>query len=119
MHVSPLAVFSGRHYGGLPFLCQDEKYSTHASRSIFPPLSPFEYLKSGNANLLNGVIRPAKPEIGVHRLRTLDLEILLKLAFTGMGKKSLAYAIAIINMILRGGRRVASLRATLTGLKRI
>jgi len=31
-----------------------------------------------------------------------DLEILLNLAFTGMGKKSLAYGIAIINMILRG-----------------
>ena len=32
---------------------------------------------------------------------------------------SLACGIAIINMILRGGRRVASPRATLTGLKRI
>jgi len=79
----------------------------------------FEYLKSGNpgnpgnpgnANLPIGVLHNAKPggqknaipENGVPRLTTKDLKTLQERTFYGKEKKSLAYVIAIMNMILHG-----------------
>jgi type I restriction enzyme M protein len=66
----------------------------------------FEYLKPGNANLPIGggkdATKDANGEFGVPRLTTKDLEILQKRTFTGKEKKSLAYVIGIMNMILHG-----------------
>jgi type I restriction enzyme M protein len=62
----------------------------------------FEYLKSGNANLQIGGLKNAIRENGVPGLTTKDLETLQKRAFYGKEKKSLAYVIAIMNMILHG-----------------
>ena len=70
----------------------------------------FEYLKSGNANLPIGGLKNAKTgaqrnailENGVPRLTTKDLKILQDRTFYGKEKKSLAYVIAIMNMILHG-----------------
>jgi type I restriction enzyme M protein len=71
----------------------------------------FEYLKSpGNANLpiggSNGAPiggrRNAIPENGAPKLTTKDLKTLQDRTFYGKEKKSLAYVIAIMNMILHG-----------------
>jgi type I restriction enzyme M protein len=62
----------------------------------------FEYLKSGNANLPIGGFKDAIRENGVPGLTTKDLETLQKRTFYGKEKKSLAYVIAIMNMILHG-----------------
>jgi type I restriction enzyme M protein len=69
----------------------------------------FEYLKSGNpgsANLQIGggkdAIGDANRENGVPRLTTKDLTTLQARTFVGKEKKSLAYVIAIMNMILHG-----------------
>ena len=71
----------------------------------------FEYLKApGNANLPIGVVnsaaKPANQEIGAPngapRLTTKDRTILQDRTFFGKEKKSLAYVIAIMNMILHG-----------------
>jgi type I restriction enzyme M protein len=76
----------------------------------------FEYLKShgeaasgeavpGNANLPIGGVSNSKNAIqenGVPRLTTKDLKILQEHTFTGKEKKSLAYVIGIMNMILHG-----------------
>ncbi|HXR32683.1 MAG TPA: N-6 DNA methylase [Verrucomicrobiae bacterium] len=72
----------------------------------------FVYMKSGNApgnaNLPIGAVKaPPKaknaiPENGVPRLTTKDHETLQKRTFFGKEKKSLAYVIAIMNMILHG-----------------
>src|SRR6266478_3028870 len=70
----------------------------------------FEYLKSGNANLPIGGLKNAKTgaqrnailENGVPKLTTKDLKVLQDRTFVGKEKKSLAYVIAIMNMILDG-----------------
>ena len=79
----------------------------------------FEYLKKtgnanpGNANLPIGSSKyanqeigvpgeRANQEIGVPRLSTKDLQTLQERTFYGKEKKSLAYVIAIMNMILHG-----------------
>src|SRR6266478_1357946 len=70
----------------------------------------FEYLKSGNANLPIGGLKNAKTgaqrnailENGVPKLTTKDLKVLQDRTFYGKEKKSLAYVIAIMNMILHG-----------------
>src|SRR6266849_196304 len=71
----------------------------------------YEYLKSpGNANLpiggsngtQIGVRRNAIPENGAPKLTTKDLKTLQERTFVGKEKKSLAYVIAIMNMILHG-----------------
>jgi len=70
----------------------------------------FEYLKSGNANLPIGGLKNAKTgaqrnailENGVPKLTTKDLKVLQDRTFVGKEKKSLAYVIAIMNMILHG-----------------
>jgi type I restriction enzyme M protein len=62
----------------------------------------FEYLKSGNANLQIGGLSDAIRENGVPRLTTKDLKTLQERTFYGKEKKSLAYVIAIMNMILHG-----------------
>src|SRR5882762_1596053 len=62
----------------------------------------FEYLKSGNANLQIGGLKDAIQENGVPRLTTKDLKTLQESTFYGKEKKSLAYVIAIMNMILHG-----------------
>jgi type I restriction enzyme M protein len=62
----------------------------------------FEFLKSRNANLPIGGGKYANREIGVPRLTTKDLDTLQKRTFTGKEKKSLAYVIGIMNMILHG-----------------
>ncbi len=61
----------------------------------------FEYLKSAeNAKL--GVSPSAIPENGAPKLTTKDLKALQERTFYGKEKKSLAYVIAIMNMILHG-----------------
>ncbi len=65
----------------------------------------FEYLKSGNpgnANLPIGGRKDAIRENGVPGLTTKDLKILQERTFYGKEKKSLAYVIGIMNMILHG-----------------
>jgi type I restriction enzyme M protein len=66
----------------------------------------FEYLKSGNANLPIGGAKPkpnnANQEIGAPGLSTKDFKTLQEKTFFGKEKKSLAYVIAIMNMILHG-----------------
>jgi type I restriction enzyme M protein len=66
----------------------------------------FEYLKSpGNANLPIGASKNPKHAIqenGAPRLTTKDLKTLQDRTFYGKEKKSLAYVIAIMNMILHG-----------------
>jgi len=66
----------------------------------------FEYLKSpGTANLPIGGVKHGKnanQEIGAPRLTTKDLKTLQERTFYGKEKKSLAYVIAIMNMILHG-----------------
>ncbi len=71
----------------------------------------FEYLKSpGNANLPIGASSSSKldasknviPENGAPKLTTKDLKTLQDRTFVGKEKKSLAYVIAIMNMILHG-----------------
>ena len=68
----------------------------------------FDYLKnskSGNANLLIGKTKTANQEIGVPGatgLTTDDMRTLQTGTFYGKEKKSLAYVIAIMNMILHG-----------------
>jgi type I restriction enzyme M protein len=67
----------------------------------------FEYLKSpGNANLPIGALKNAIQENGVPngapKLTTKDLRTLQDRTFYGKEKKSLAYVIAIMNMILHG-----------------
>jgi type I restriction enzyme M protein len=71
----------------------------------------FEYLKSpGNANLPIGVSPSAKISVsppanqknGKPSLTTKDLKVLQTSTFYGKEKKSLAYVIAIMNMILHG-----------------
>jgi len=64
-----------------------------------------DYLSSGTANLpIGGVSKSANQVIGDPRekLTTKDLETLQKRTFYGKEKKSLAYVIAIMNMILHG-----------------
>ncbi|MGC1416639.1 MAG: N-6 DNA methylase, partial [Candidatus Acidiferrum sp.] len=60
----------------------------------------------GNANLPIGGAKPqpnnANREIGVPRLSTKDFKTLQEKTFYGKEKKSLAYVIAIMNMILHG-----------------
>jgi len=72
----------------------------------------FVYMKSGstpgNANLPIGVSPSSKTpknaiqENGAPRLTTKDIDTLQKRTFVGKEKKSLAYVIAIMNMILHG-----------------
>jgi len=71
----------------------------------------FVYLKPGNANLPIGGAggaggaggrKDANREIGVPRLTTKDLKTLQERTFYGKEKKSLAYVIGIMNMILHG-----------------
>src|SRR5258708_2825035 len=67
----------------------------------------FEYLKSpGNANLPIGALKDAIQKNGVPngapKLTTKDLKTLQDRTFVGKEKKSLAYVIAIMNMILHG-----------------
>jgi type I restriction enzyme M protein len=66
----------------------------------------FEYLKAGNANLPIGGAKQnpnnANQEIGAPRLTTKDVKTLQEKTFFGKEKKSLAYVIAIMNMILHG-----------------
>ncbi len=66
----------------------------------------FEYLSgtAGNANLPIGDLHGANREIGVpgRKLTTKDLKTLQERTFYGKEKKSLAYVIAIMNMILHG-----------------
>jgi type I restriction enzyme M protein len=68
----------------------------------------FVYMKSGNANLPIGGSSTSKsrknaiPENGAPRLTTKDHDTLQKRTFFGKEKKSLAYVIAIMNMILHG-----------------
>ena len=66
----------------------------------------FEYLKPpGNANLRIGVRKNAIAENGVPsnpKLTTKDFKVLQERTFFGKEKKSLAYVIAIMNMILHG-----------------
>ncbi len=61
----------------------------------------FEYLKAGNANLQIGVSSSSGSN-GASRLSTKDFKILQERTFFGKEKKSLAYVIAIMNMILHG-----------------
>src|SRR5260370_14122194 len=67
----------------------------------------FEYLKSpGNANLPIGALKDAlqknRVPNGAPKLTTKDLNTLQDRTFVGKEKKSLAYVIAIMNMILHG-----------------
>jgi len=65
----------------------------------------FDYLSSRNANLpIGGAAKSANQEIGDPRgrLTTKDLTTLQTRTFYGKEKKSLAYVIAIMNMILHG-----------------
>ena len=71
----------------------------------------FEYMKSGNPGIANlpidgvykvGGRKDAIQENGVPRLTTKDLETFQERTFYGKEKKSLAYVIAIMNMILHG-----------------
>ncbi|MFZ3200924.1 MAG: N-6 DNA methylase [Candidatus Acidiferrales bacterium] len=66
----------------------------------------FEYMKSGNGNFSIEEKASANREIGVpkgvSRLTTKDLKTLQERTFYGKEKKSLAYVIAIMNMILHG-----------------
>jgi type I restriction enzyme M protein len=62
----------------------------------------FEYMKSGNANLQIGGLKNAIRENGVPGLTTKDLKTLQERTFYGKEKKSLAYVIGIMNMILHG-----------------
>jgi type I restriction enzyme M protein len=67
----------------------------------------FDYLKSGgalpgNADLPIGEKKIAIRENGAPRLTTKDLKTLQERTFYGKEKKSLAYVIAIMNMILHG-----------------
>jgi type I restriction enzyme M protein len=66
----------------------------------------FDYLKSGNGNFPIGEKPSANQEIGVPRgaprLSTKDFKTLQERTFYGKEKKSLAYVIAIMNMILHG-----------------
>jgi type I restriction enzyme M protein len=65
----------------------------------------FEYMKSGppgNANLPIGRSKDAIRENGVPRLTTREAKALQERTFYGKEKKSLAYVIAIMNMILHG-----------------
>jgi type I restriction enzyme M protein len=63
----------------------------------------FEYLKSpGNANLRVGERRNGASENGNSKLSTKDFKLLQERTFFGKEKKSLAYVIAIMNMILHG-----------------
>jgi hypothetical protein len=68
-----------------------------------PPLSSLEYLKSGNANLQIGGLYGAIQENGVPGLTTMELQTILKRTRTWKEERSLAYVIAIMNMMLRGG----------------
>ena len=77
-------------------------FSDHP-RPIFPPLSSLEYLKSGNANLQIGGLYGAIQENGVPGRTTMELQTILKRTRTWKEERSLAYVIAIMNMILRGG----------------
>jgi type I restriction enzyme M protein len=63
----------------------------------------FEYLKSpGNANLHIGERRNGASGNGTSKLSTKDFKTLQERTFYGKEKKSLAYVIAIMNMILHG-----------------
>jgi len=62
----------------------------------------FDYLKNGGAFHGNDDGKAANREIGVPRLTTRDLKTLQERTFYGKEKKSLAYVIAIMNMILHG-----------------
>jgi type I restriction enzyme M protein len=65
----------------------------------------FEYLKSGspgNANLRIGERRNGASGNGLPKLSTKEFKILQERTFFGKEKKSLAYVIAIMNMILHG-----------------
>ncbi len=57
---------------------------------------------AGNANLPIGDLKNAIQEIGVAGLTTEELETPQNRAFIGKEKKSIAYVIAIMNMILHG-----------------
>ena len=66
----------------------------------------FDYLRYGRSQSTNNFVRPephnsVRPEL-VEGLTTSDLKTLQEKTFYGMEKKSLAYVIAIINMILHG-----------------
>jgi type I restriction enzyme M protein len=83
----------------------DEKIYDGACGSAGFLCESFEYLKSGNpgsANLQIGDLKDAIQENGVPRLTTRDLKTLQERTFYGKEKKSLAYVIAIMNMILHG-----------------
>ena len=63
----------------------------------------FDYLRNpGNAALLSGSKSQANQEIGAPGLSTSDLKTLQEKTFYGKEKKSLAYVIAIMNLILHG-----------------
>jgi type I restriction enzyme M protein len=65
----------------------------------------FEYLKSGspgNANLRIGERRNGASGNGLPKLSTKEFKLLQERTFFGKEKKSLAYVIAIMNMILHG-----------------
>ncbi|HQL96345.1 MAG TPA: N-6 DNA methylase [Candidatus Hydrogenedentes bacterium] len=88
--------------GSAGFLCEAHDYLRHGGRFPSPP---------GNANLPMDSLNGANQEIGVPRekagaeaagLTTGELEILQTRTFYGKEKKSLAYVIAVMNMILHG-----------------
>src|SRR6266481_2209125 len=63
----------------------------------------FEYLKSPRERQSPiGALKPAIPENGAPKPSTKDLKTLQERTFYGKEKKSLAYVIAIMNMILHG-----------------
>src|SRR5258708_17789360 len=88
-----------------------ERISDGACGSAGFPCESFESLKSpGNANLPIGASSSSNldasknviPENGAPKLTTKDLKTLQDRTFVGKEKKSLAYVIAIMNMILHG-----------------
>ncbi|HEU0188191.1 MAG TPA: N-6 DNA methylase, partial [Gallionellaceae bacterium] len=63
----------------------------------------FEYLRAGGSMNVNKAVRPERSaQREVEGLTTRDLKTLQESTFTGKEKKSLAYVIAIMNMILHG-----------------
>lgn len=61
----------------------------------------FDYLRSGGSRNARNAARAVRPEL-VEGLSTSDLKTLQEATFYGIEKKSLAYVIAIMNMILHG-----------------
>ncbi len=62
----------------------------------------FEYLKPGNADLPIGGLKDSTKQSAVASLTTKNFKALQERTFYGKEKKSLAYVIAIMNMILHG-----------------